>query len=231
MQGHYSANQDALKDEAEGDFRRHLEKVADTIAVFEPTPKEAAELAIPTDDGWLGQVKANVVTLGITNIRTIKKAQVMCDRALELLRGRDERLVTQAVHTIPLAVYAKLEPDVAPPTSFIRNFDSFREYLIGHVKKGEVDPDAAYKTALRNYNFTSIDEFDLALVDGVARGFFDPDEIGRQADKKERELRNADQNNKLELAWKLYHSSFDDNQKEIVGAMLGGVDGIPDMHF
>ena len=213
-------NRDALNGDAEEDFRKQLEKVADTIAVYEPTPKEAAQLAIPTNEGFPGLLRKNVCTLGIVNIRTIKKAQTLCERASQLLLGRDERLLTQAVHTIPLAVFAKLEPDAAPPMSIIRSFDSFREYFVSHVRKAEIDPDASHKTALRNYNFTSIDEFDLALINGVERGFFDPDEIGQQADKKERELRNADQNNELERAWSLYHSSFDDNQKEVVGAML-----------
>jgi hypothetical protein len=72
------------------EFERQLEKVADVTVRFDPTPAEAAAIALDpaTDAGRL--LTPRVVELGITNIRVIKKIERLAVRLLDLLADQDE---------------------------------------------------------------------------------------------------------------------------------------------
>src|SRR5438270_8793342 len=113
-------NQDALSGTRKKDFEEHLEKVADTIITFDPTPTEAADISIDRTTTFHSWLSENTQNLGIVNIRMIKKIETFCRRVQDFLTGYDERILKQAVHTLAIVAYARFQPDEAPPLEFIK---------------------------------------------------------------------------------------------------------------
>lgn len=222
-------NQDQLGEEAGKEFAANIEKVADVTMRFDPTPEEAASLGLDRGFALYEALRRDVVRLGVINIRVIKKAEAFSRQMHDALPGRDARMHEQAVHTLALAVFAKFQPDKAPPLDLILTFNSLSDLVLKHTRREstrtpeEADPDSRHKAMLRNYGFTVVDQFDLVLIEGVERGFFDAETLEMQAGKVEEGLRRADKNQAFEQAWRLYHGSFADNADAVLDALVLGL--------
>ena len=70
-------NSNALEGDDSKAFTTYLEKVVDRSLEFAPTSHESAEIALPDGDDISKQLVAHVVTLGISNIRVIKRIEFM----------------------------------------------------------------------------------------------------------------------------------------------------------
>ncbi len=215
-------NQDALSKEDKKDFTAQIEKIADTIITFDPTPEEAAEIGIDKTTKFYSWLAECTQALGIVNIRVIKKIEAFCRRAYEILPNHDTRIFNQAVQTLALVVYAKLQPSDAPPLEFIKTYNHFSSF-IDRQKDNVEDQNSRFKALLRRYNFQRFDEFDISLVEGVERGFFDEDAVKHQADKLQETLNLGDKANALKQAWGLVRDSFDDNQDVVLNNMVESV--------
>ena len=163
-------NDDALEED-EVDFRKYLEKVVDTSLEFEPTPEECARIALSPDTTTGRLLAENCVALGISNIRLIKRIERMVRVIEPMLREFDERILRQAVHSLSLLGWSVYEPDRAPSLGYLRNWRGVD--LFGIDEKREVPKEeAAWNALLNAYDFTTMDEFDLALLSGVQEGLF-----------------------------------------------------------
>ncbi len=215
-------NDDALTDKNKKDFKAQLEKVADTILAFEPTPVEAAEIAIEKSTNFHERLGRDTRSLNIVNIRVIKKIEALCARANEFLASNDPRVLEQAVDTITLAGYAKLQPDDAPPLELIKTFNSLAD-LMSRGKNKEEDSQALQKKRLNDYGFTDFDKFDAVIVDGVEKGFFDEVAFRREATELQRSIEATDRNNAFQKAWDRFHGSFDNDQEAVLDALADAV--------
>jgi hypothetical protein len=61
-----------------------------------------------------------------------------------------------------------------------------------------------------------MDEFDLALLDGIRNGFFDPLSIKTHATALNEKIKADSLGNAFLQAWEKYHDSFDSNQDEVM---------------
>jgi hypothetical protein len=73
---------------------------------------------------------------------------------------------------------------------------------------------------LIEYGYSSTDEFDLKVMAGVERGFFDEAQLKTAADDMATNLKFSDQGETFHEAWGNYHHSFDDD----ADAVLDGLD-------
>lgn len=211
-------NQDALSGESEKKFKAQLEKVADTIMTFDPTPSEAAEIGIDRTTKFQSWLSENTQALGIVNIRVIKRIETFCHRVQNIVVDNDERILKQAVHTLTLAAYCKFQPDEAPPLEFVTKYNQVTE-LVGPEQDNE-EQNSRFKSVLRDYNFHHLDEFDVPLIEGIERGFFDQAAVKSQADEVEKRLKLGGQNTAFEDAWRLFHDSFDNDADAVLDAMI-----------
>lgn len=214
-------NKDALSSENMRVFQEQIEKVADLVVEFAPSSKEAATLAFNQEKSFHTQLSSDVIALGIVNIRTMKKAETFCLQAVEILSGLDPRITQQAVHSVALATYAKLQPGESPPMELIKSFNSLTSYMID--KDGVEDSLKGHKATLRAYDFTNADELDLEIIAGIERGFFDRDALLEAGRKAEKTLMLNDNDNSFQQAWNMFHDSFDDNENEVLEALYLGI--------
>jgi hypothetical protein len=207
-------NDEELKDGKQA-FDAQIEKVADTIIDFAPTPAEAVAIGVDSAATFAEELRGHCVALGLTNIRIIKRVERMVQHARDELQEFDERILKQATHTLALFVCSKYQPGVAPSPDFIRSLMSFEGEEEGQGDERRV----AWRSQLSDYGFTYADELDVLLLDGVARGYFDNDALRKKAGEKQKALAHSDKDKSMRSAWALYHDSFDDNEHEVLSAL------------
>ena len=196
-------------------FEAQLEKVSDISLTFDPSPSEAAEIGVSQGVALRDQLVRHCVTLSIVNIRVIKKIERHAKRLGEILLGYDGRILEQAVSSMALYTFSKFQPDSAPSLEFLRKFSRFTG-LVGQPPEEYVK----WRDVLIEYDYSSTDEFDLKVMAGVVRGFFDEAQLKTAADELAANLKFGDQGNSVHEAWAKYHDSFDDN----ADAVLDGLD-------
>lgn len=196
-------------------FEAQLEKVSDISLTFDPSPSEAAEIGISRDIPLRDRLVRHCVTLSIVNIRVIKKIERHAKRLGEILLGYDRRILDQAVSSMALYTFSKFQPDCAPSLDFLRKFSRFT----GPAGQNPEEY-VKWRDVLVEYDYSSTDEFDLKVMAGVERGFFDEAQLKATADDLASNLKFNDQGASVQEAWAKYHASFDDD----ADAVLDGLD-------
>jgi len=213
-------NEEQLADQQGVEFRSQLEKVADTVMKFEPTPAEAAEIGIDKSTPFHAELAEFCRTLSIVNIRTIKKIEKFCARIYEEISSHDPRVLKQAVHSATLFGYAKFQPDNAPPLSYLRSFDPYAAVPEGEEAHA---PQQLWRDLLRSYQFVTFDELDAVVLTGIERGHFDSVALEAAATALDRQKQLEDRDTSFSLAWDAYHGSFDDNAEAVLDGLENAI--------
>lgn len=213
-------NEEQLADQQGIEFRSQLEKVADTVMKFEPTPAEAAEIGIDKSTPFHKDLAEFCSTLGIVNIRTIKKIEKFCARIYEEIAEHDPRVVRQAMHSATLFGFAKFQPDNAPPLDYLKSFNPY-----AGVPEGEEEnaPQQLWRDILRSYQFVSFDQLDAVVLTGIERGHFDSIELEAAATALDKQKLLEDRDTSFSRAWDAYHGSFDDDAEEVLEGLENAI--------
>jgi hypothetical protein len=109
------------------------------------------------------------------------------------------------------------EPDRAPSLEYLQR----RKPALFSSKKKETpsETEASWNALLDAYGFPAMDEFGLALVDGIRNGYFDPAVVEKHATELDRQIKASQQGSSFQNAWSLYHDSFSDNQEVALDAI------------
>jgi hypothetical protein len=206
-------NDDALEGTDRAEFELYNEKVIDRSLEFAPEASDSVRVAVIGDDPALQTLRAALVALGIANIRIIKKIERLVVHVAPLLKGFDAVLVRQAVQSLTLLGWSVYSKD-APTLEYLRVQRARHVFGLG---EGEAVSDAAkeWNVLLDGFGFTTLDEFDLVLLEGIERGYFDDGEIVTWAGKRAEKLKAAAASGSFDAAWRLYSESFDDNEIEV----------------
>ncbi|WP_028966928.1 hypothetical protein [Sphingomonas phyllosphaerae] len=201
------------------EFERQLEKVADVTVRFDPTPAEAAAIALDpaSDAGHL--LTPRVVELGITNIRVIKKIERLAVRLLDLLAGHDEGLVAESVATIALAGWAVQQPGQAPTLGFLRDYNSIAMTMRAGREPLHADAQR-FRAMLADYPYRWASDLDRAIIDGAEQGYFADDALRATAAAVAAERRVNSRDNAFTRVWEeLYHGSLATEDHEFLDAL------------
>lgn len=204
----------------EEEFKTQLEKVSDTVVRFEPTPEEAAAIGLDGSLLFHESLRSNCVKLKIVNVRTIKKLERISARLSSELEGFDSRVLKQAVHSVSLFGFSKLHPDVAPTVKYLRDLNSWNEIL---TEGGGEGPNAEWRSLVREYGFTQIDEFDEVILEGFGAGHFDSIRLRALAKELQTKLQTQDDDDSFSQGWRLLHDSFKDNGEEVMDKLANSI--------
>jgi hypothetical protein len=210
-------NADALEDDQQ-EFRKYYEKVVDTSLNFSPSAAECASIAFHADTTATKLLAEYCVKLGISNIRLMKRIERSVRDVEKMVTGFDTQVLAQAVQSVALFGWSLYEPNTAPPIDFLTNKRGKGLYT---GKDGPPVPEneAAWNALLDMYGFTSMDALDLALLEGVRCGYFDPTPITKLAAELDKQFVALKLNGSFQQSWDLYHESFDNNQEEVLDSM------------
>lgn len=217
-------NEEEMAEAERVEFERQLEKVVDVSLTFDPTPSEAAKIALTGADPLSEQLRLRVTELGIVNIRVIKKIERLARRIDEILSSCKEPVREQAVAAVVLGAWAVLQPGQAPTLEFLKTYNditfSMRERRENAEQPAEVEDD--WKARMRDYPFIMADDLDKLIFDGVQRGFFDADAVLDAAKAVEASFAADPHNNSFSKAWDLYHGSLTVDDDTVLDAMFAG---------
>ena len=202
------------------EFQAYLEKVADVFIRFEPTPFEAARIALDGSMTYHSKLEELCIRLGLVNIRTIQKIDGTLRRISAELVGIDQRVIEQAAHSTTLFWFSQLHPEDAPTIDYIRSTNIWEEIL---AKDDKPVTHPEWRALLTSYEFADLDEFDILLLDGIQRGHFDFTALKSQALRQADLLSLRDEDDSFSQAWRLYHDSFDDNSDQVMTKLAEAV--------
>lgn len=196
---------------------KYQEKVIDASLLFAPTAEECADIALGNSkiEKMLAQC---CVTLGINNIRIIKKIERLAIAVQPLLRHFDGKLLELAIQTLTLFGWAHF----SGPESDKNNIIDFAIKKRGRGWYGSSDKnkltadEEQWDALLDTYGFKVTDDFDLALLDGIRAGFFDEERIKREAAKVNEAIKADSATSEAEDAWEAYRNTFNDNSNEVI---------------
>jgi hypothetical protein len=209
-------NEDALSDDEKAEFRRYFEKVVEIPIEFAPTPTECADIAIRGTGFACESMREDAIALGISNIRIIYRIQNLAQELLQILEPFGQSTKRQALHTLALLVWSKYD-DGAIPLTFIVERANRRLFFID--KEERTEDEKKWGPILETYEFQYCDKLDLAILNGVERGFFDKAELVAEAQQQDEREAEAASRQALHGAWRAFHGSFDDNLPEVVEAI------------
>ncbi len=208
-------NDEAL-DESQKDFITFFEKVVDVKLQFAPTAVESASIALQLSSEVGRLLSQYCVTLGISNIRVIKKIERAAKQLEEILKQFDEGVLNQALHALVLLSWSHYEPLTVPPLDFLKS----RVSRFIKDSKAEIPAhEAGWNALLEVYGFSMLDEFDLIILQGVQQGFFDASSLRKYATPLSTKAERENRFKPFREAWALYHDSFDDNEHEFLNAL------------
>ena len=189
----------------------------DASLVYEPTALEAANIGFTEQDDLSKDLAARCTSLGITNIRVMKRVIRFAKDLQPLLQEYEEHVSSVARAALVLFCWANDQPEEAPTIDFLKS-KSIDRFGLG--KNKEVPPkEAAWNALLESYGYTWTDEFDLEILRSVRRGFFDPEEIKKHASALNAKVQATKADGSFEEAWRLYHDSFANNKDEVLDAL------------
>jgi hypothetical protein len=207
-------NEGELQGTDREDFYRFSEKVIDATLEFAPTPEECAYIALTEESSVHRQLHDYCTTLRISNIRVIRKIERMISRVQPLLQSYDGKVLDQAVQSLTVLGWSVYDKASAPTIEFLKATRA-GDFFDREVRTSESDPEATWNALLNELMFTSIDEFDLLLLDGIEKGYFDEGELINCAVKLDLRFKSERAHGSLQDAWRLFHDSFENNEHQV----------------
>lgn len=213
-------NDESLGDIALIDYKKYREKVIDIELVFNPSASECADIAL-SNDSLSSKLKGFIESLGINNIRIIKKIERLSRIIYSLLSECEEEVVSHALHSLTLFMWSFYSNSKAVPDyDFIKKV-GYRLFDIDDEKE-KSDEEKQWETVLRRYNFSNFDEFDLQIVNAVEHGYVDEEIFKDEARKLNQQIVASKSHDSFSKAWRPYHESFDNDEDAVVNGIYNG---------
>lgn len=210
------------------DYSTFKEKVIDREVTYNPTPEECAEIAYQKGSLSYGLLSKHTVSLGIKNIRILKKIERFLLALLPHLDKNKDIISNEIAHSLTLFCWSHYAFSIGgevPPLDFIK---SIKNIYMGEDKKDEHKN--RWRNTLLKYNYYNTNDLDEVLIEMVRNGYVDIRLFQSQVKVRNSEIDRDSKRGSLAEAWHFFHNSFDDNQELVVvnlyEAIVNGIDYI-----
>ncbi|CAH1091327.1 KAP family NTPase [Candidatus Nitrotoga sp. 1052] len=210
-----------LNDEEGGlkDYEKYREKVIDIELAFAPNPEECASIAYSEQTPNHSRLRELTTSLGIRNIRILKKIERLATLSLHLTEGFEPEIADQVLHSLVLyawSYFCSNSNEEIPPLEFITS----KGYALLGIGDEEIsEPQKKWQTTLQAYNYQLTDELDLLLAEAVKTGYFVEEDFKEKASTKNQQIIASKSENSFSDAWRLYHDTFNDNGDEVINGL------------
>lgn len=214
-------NDEELNEDGQKQMSAHLEKVVDVSLTMKPTSTEAVEVALTGSDDLSKQIAQKCRKLGLSNIRVIRRAAKFAQSIVEHLDDCETKTKDSVISSLILFSWSRDQPSEAPTTDFLKSISSpYGFYELNQDEGEEGDAEAAkWKPLLEAYGYMWTDDLDVALMEGIADGYFDREKIGPLIKEFDARIKAENAGSSFSAAWQLYHESFGDNEIEVGDAI------------
>ncbi|PKH33477.1 MULTISPECIES: hypothetical protein [unclassified Shewanella] len=206
------------------DYRKYKEKIVDRQLHFEPTAGQCFDTMFAEDFEFRHYVRDCCVGLDIKNKRVIRKIVEHTKEFLELVNGFDESIKRQVIHSTIVLSWCYYchgaDEKCIPEFAFVNQSGIRKENeQVGWTKEITV----RWNITLNRYGYGYTDEIDLAVARGIEQGFLDKEKLIPLCIHKQKEFEIQNASAKWDEAWKLFHGSFNSNEKDITLAFEEGM--------
>ncbi|MEW4982178.1 MAG: hypothetical protein AB1Y26_02950 [Cycloclasticus sp.] len=201
------------------DYEKYREKVVDIELAFAPDPEECASIAYSNALRHHARLKELTTSLGIRNIRILKKIERLVDLALPLVEDFEPEISEQVIHSLVLYSWSHFCSNSSEDIPSL-NFITSKGYSLLGIGDDKVsEQEKKWKTTLQAYNYQLTDDLDLLLAESVKTGFFVEGELRDKAGAKNEQIVASKSEGSFSEAWHLYHDTFDDNGDEVINGL------------
>lgn len=202
-------------------FENQFEKVVDEYLKYEPNSDELVEIALK--DEALSKIYGDIISsLGIQNLRIIKKSKVMADRVIEDLEVH-KSLIDQVISTILISSYIKFSrPEIG--LNRLKLFTIYR-----HIDENKEPIEYELKNICDRIGYTLSDALDRILIDAVDKGFLDEEALTRSAEEIVSKKRQGQRADRLKAAWELYHNNLHTADSDLVENFISAIKDDPEI--
>jgi hypothetical protein len=210
-------------------YRAYREKTIDFELVYAPTVQEAFSLVFEmTFPNW-DIVMRNVVDLGITNVRILRKIKNLLARIALATVGLHTKVIESSIASTVLLCWCAYAPDKSKPK--IEDIANWNKSLYTFKKPEEQDPETlAWVQRLKAFGFSHVDDLDLAIARIVERGFVEGTGFHEAATDASDALKKSEQSISFTAVWNRFHNTFSDDQdsfaKDLYEAALQAIDQV-----
>ncbi|WP_057462409.1 P-loop NTPase fold protein [Pseudovibrio sp. POLY-S9] len=215
-------NDEELDRDGQQQMSAHLEKVVDVSLTMKPTSAEAVSIALTRSDDLSKQIAQKCRTLGVPNIRAIRRAEKFARSIMKYLDGCENKTKDNVISSVILFSWSRDQPGEAPTTEFLKSLTSTWKFF-ALDQDGDEDNGAEaaqWKPLLEAYGYGWTDDLDLTLMDGVAAGYFDLEKLIPLIAEFNARISSENADSSFNEAWQLYHDSFGDNEVEVGDALF-----------
>lgn len=199
-------------------YRAYREKAIDFEVLYTPTVQEAFDLVFEAEFPNRELALRNVVDLGITNVRILRKLQQLITRITSAMGQMHSNVVEASIATTVLLCWCAYAPDMSKPK--IEEIEHWNKYLLPFPKEADQDPlTLAWVQWLKAYGFTHVDDLDLAIARVVERGYVEGTGFVEVAKKRDEDQRNAEMYVPFTAVWRRFHDSFSDDQDAFIAEL------------
>lgn len=201
------------------DYEKYREKVIDIELAFSPNPEECAEIAYSEKIPNSSRLKELTTSLGIRNIRILKKIERLAGLAIPLAEEFEPEISDQVLHSLVLyawSYFCSTTNEEIPPLEFITS----KGYTLIGIGDEEInEQQKRWQTTLQAYDYKLTDELDILLSEAVKTGYFVEDEFKEKAANKNQQIVASKSEGSFSNAWRLYHDTFNDNGDEVINGL------------
>ncbi|WP_457446999.1 hypothetical protein [Roseateles sp. P5_E4] len=199
-------------------YRSYREKAIDFEVLYAPTVQEAFDLVFDPTFPNRDLVLRNVVDLGITNVRILRKLHQLIRRIVAAIGGMHSNVIEASIATTVLLCWCAYAPDVSKPK--IEDIESWNKALVSFKKEAEQDPvTLAWVQRLKAYGFTHVGDLDLAIAHIVEQGYVEGTAFVDVAKKLDEDQRRNEMSVPFIAAWRRFHDSFSNDQEAFIAEL------------
>lgn len=205
---------------------RDQEKVIDEFVHLKPTPEESCTLAIgdrPSER--LRQLKAQLVKLGLSNIRLASRFFALGREVESALGPVREEVVGQAMASLALFGVAYFEAsNNVPPFCFLCELteEKLIELQIADRRANEGSEDEAQSSKwlrfLHDYGYGFTDSLNLEIALSIKRGSVDAEKLRAASAHTASLFDYSERKQIISRAWDIYLQTFADNTADVIDA-------------
>ena len=152
----------------------------------------------------------------------MRKIEYIARQLHETMNAYHPEVFRKTCQSVVVLAWALYQPTVAPSLEFLTTKKA--KGLFGLSKAEQyTDEEKGWEALLDAYGYMWTDEFDLALVDGLRAGFFDPAVIRKYAGPMNEDINVGDAQEFFRQAWDLYHGSFDNDEEQVLDGIANAL--------
>jgi hypothetical protein len=215
-------NEDALDDSDREFLADYKEKVFDLELLFSRSPREIAEIGLPSSCSHRAISVSILEKLGISNIRVVKRYAFLVDQVWTDLKSADSRVVQEVLEHIAILTWARYDSTAGIPTQRLGQLASESFWMASAFRDRDAPKEewqVSWDAAVAALEFSS-EEYDKVLVEYLRTGIWLPGDIASEIEAKSENLRRLEATDAVRSAWRIYAESLLPDQSKFVTALI-----------